>query len=325
MNWTAMFPVLGEDLLATYENEATGEEKAELEEWFGVARIVHAPRESRPKDPGQRRHVVSVTAFWKNINARDPDLPVPTRERLVHAKRMGLVKRFDPWETYIEPMFSQGREQIRRNPDVEFRVYLAADLEFLLEDFLDAGWNVYLMKSSSIRYCPGGFWRFLALEEDALVTVVDADRAGYASAEIERTKAMDSMGLGLWRIPGYYNQEPFEQVRYRPMLGGHFGALGGIPIKLLMQAYVWHCRRGSFPLMVTVPGAGPKPLMFPEWPGYGFDEVFQLVAMYPWLVSGGTLTFIPPDARSMFLPADLEFATHANPRSEAVYMETASL
>jgi hypothetical protein len=35
------------------------------------------------------------------------------------------------------------------------------------------------MKSASIRYCPSGFWRFLALEEeDALVTVIDTDRMG---------------------------------------------------------------------------------------------------------------------------------------------------
>jgi hypothetical protein len=217
-------------------------------------------------------------------------------------------------------MLVDGAEQIAKNPGVEFRVYLAADLDFLIDDFLQAGWDVHLMKSSSIRYCPGGFWRFLALEEDALVTVVDSDRADVCSSEIERTETMNRLGLGLWRIPGYYNQEPVEEVRYRPILGGHFGARGGIPVKRLMQAYIWHARRGSLPLTAKVPGIGERPLMFPEWPGYGYDEIFQLVALYPWLVQGGTLTFIPPDARSLFLPADVEYATHANPRSEVVYI-----
>ncbi len=45
--------------------------------------------------------------------------------------------------------------------------------------------------------------------------------------------------------------------------------------------------------------------------------------MYPWLVGGGTLTFIPPDARSLSLPADLEYATHVNPNNAAVYLSSA--
>lgn len=319
-----MFPVLDEDMIQLYLDQATAEDRAELEEWFGVARVVPAHRwKGRPLP--EERHIVSVTVFWKHVGAKDPDLPVPTLERLVHARRMGLIKRFDPWETYIEPMLSLAAEQIARNPEVEFRAYLAADLEFLMEEFLEVGWDVHLMKSSSLRYCPGGFWRFLALEEDSLVSMVDADRVGLSDTEIVRTRTMAAMGLGLWRTPGYYNQEPTKEVRYRPILGGHFGARGGIPIKLLMETFVWHARRGSLPLTVKVPGIGERPLMFPEWPGYGYDEIFQLVAMYPWLVGRGTLTFIPPDARSLFLPADLEYATHANPNSEAVYLYSAEL
>jgi hypothetical protein len=42
---------------------------------------------------------------WKHVNGGDPDLPRPTREMLVDARRMGLVKRFDPWGSYIEPLF----------------------------------------------------------------------------------------------------------------------------------------------------------------------------------------------------------------------------
>lgn len=314
-----MFPILDEAMLEQFQREVSGEERRELDHWFRVAGISPARRQASPPC-GERRHIVAATVFWKHVGAKDPELPRPTRQRLVHARRMGLIKRFDPWESYIEPMLTLGSEQISQHPDIEFRVYLAGDLEFLTGDFVQAGWEVHLMESSSIRYSPGGFWRFLALEEDALVTIVDADRAGMCGMEIERTKTMDKMGLGLWRVPGYYNQEPKDEVRYRPILGGHFGARGGIPAKLLMQAYIWHARRGSLPLEVKVPGIGEKPLMFPEWPGYGYDEIFQLVALYPWLVDGGTLTFVPSDARSLFLPADIEFATHANPRSELVYV-----
>ena len=66
---------------------------------------------------------------------------------------------------------------MERHPEVSFRLYLARDLEFLVEDLTGLGWEVHLMKSPSVRYCPGGFWRFLALgERGRLVTVIDTDR-----------------------------------------------------------------------------------------------------------------------------------------------------
>jgi hypothetical protein len=71
---------------------------------------------------------------------------------------------------------------------------------------------------------------------------------------------------------------------------------------------------------VHVPAKGILPLQFSQWPGYGLDEIFQLVALYPRLVSGGVLTFIPSDARSLFLPADIEYATKGSTRSEIVYL-----
>ena len=267
-----------------------------------------------------RRHIVSATLFWKHVNDGDPELPLPTRERMVDARRMGLVKRFDPWGSYVEPLVTHTRVAVEKHPDVTFRLYLAGDLDFLLPDFEGLGWEVRVMKSPSIRYCPGGFWRFLPLEEkDALVTVIDTDRMNEVSNEIQRTEAMEQMGLGLWRVPGYYNSDLSKQVRYRPILGGHFGARGGIPIRELIEAFIWHWRRGTLPQTANIPGLGERPIRFAKWPNYGFDEWFQLAAMYPWLAPGGTLTFIPSDARSLLLPADVDYAMWANPRSECVY------
>jgi hypothetical protein len=230
------------------------------------------------------------------------------------------VKRFEPWESYVEPLLLETPEAIRRNPGVEFRLYLAADLDFLIEELTAIGWHVHLMKSASLRYCPGGFWRFLALdEEDALVTVIDTDRMREVSHEIGRTRAMAQTGLGLWRVPGYYNSDLTHQVRYRPILGGHFGAKGGIPIRQLLEAFLWHSEHGTLRKTALVPGVGERPIQFAEWPGYGFDEWFQLAALYPWLAANGTLTFIPSDARSLLLPVDLEYALWANPKSESIY------
>ena len=359
MSWTDIFPVLDDEMLDRYRAGVSDEEKAEFESLLGVSSVkcqVSSEEQAGADlrgDPGGRscnpecsaddpapdappletehlkletranaapRHIVSATLFWKNVNGKDPELPRPTREMLVDAKRMALVKRFAPWDSYVAPLMLHTRAAAARHPEVTFRLYLAGDLDFLAPELAALGWEICLMKSPSLRYCPGGFWRFLALEEpDALVTVIDTDRMNEVSDEIQRTAAMADMGLGLWRVPGYYNSSLSKQVRYRPILGGHFGARGGLPVRELVEAFVWHWRHGSLPNTANIPGLGARPIQFAEWPNYGFDEWFQLAALYPRLVPRGTLTFIPSDARSLLLPIDVEYATWANPRSECVY------
>lgn len=310
-------------MLDRYRTGVTQEEAAEFEEWFGIGETISGRKIESPGSEEQAfqvpRHIVSATLFWKHVTGDDPELPRPTRETLVDARRMGLVRRFAPWDSYVAPLHDHTPMAAVQHPDVTFRLYLAGDLEFLADELAELGWEVCLMKSPSVRYCPGGFWRFLPLEEDALVTVIDTDRMNEVSHEIARTEDMHRAGLGLWRVPGYYNADFKHGVRYRPILGGHFGARGGIPIRELIEAFVWHARHGTLPLAATIPGHGEVPLRYAKWPDYGFDEVFQLLVMYPWLAPGGTLTFIPSDARSLLLPADIEYAMWANPRSEAVY------
>ncbi|WP_367873809.1 hypothetical protein [Luteolibacter sp. Populi] len=145
--------------------------------------------------------------FWKHVNGEDAELPQPTRESLVDARRMGLVRRFAPWDSYVAPLHEHTPGAIAKHPGVIFRIYLASDLDFLIDELVELGWEVHVMKSPSIRYCPGGFWRFLALEDDVLVTVIDTDRMDEVSHEIARTEEMHRAGLGLWRVPGYYNAD----------------------------------------------------------------------------------------------------------------------
>ena len=315
VNWLTIFPVLSEEMMESYMNQASEADQSFYEEWLGVD-SVHASDRNLMNAP----QCVSATLFWKHVNGDDPDLPKPTREMMVNARRDGLVKRFCPWESYVEPLLYHSQAAVKAHPEVQFRLYLANDLDFLIPELNELGWDVYLMKSPSIRYCPGGFWRFLPLaEEGTLVTCIDTDRMDEVSGEIARTEAMAELNLGLWRVPGYYNSDVHEQVRYRPILGGHFGARGGIPIRELIEAFIWHDQQGTLPMTANVPGIGERPLQFAKWPNYGYDEVFQLIALYPWLVENGTLTFIPNDARSMLLPADIEYALQANRNSEIIY------
>ena len=325
MSWSDVFPILTEEMLDAYEAGCTRVERTRYQEWFGVERVI--PAEGRcatgARGAGGLRHVVSATLFWKCVTAADPDLPKPTRERLVLAKRLGLVKRFSPWESYVEPLLRWSPQAMERHPRVTFRIYLASDLDFLIPDLTALCWEVCRMKSPSIRYCPGGFWRFLALEDEkALVSVIDTDRMGDVDGEIARTALMHERRLGVWRVPGYYSADDHhsaERMRYRPLLGGHFGARGGIPVRKLIEAFVWHTEQGTMPQTADLPGRGVKPIHCSDWPSYGFDEWFQLAALYPRLVQGGTLTFLPTNARSFLLPLDIEYVTWANRRSEIVY------
>ncbi|WP_367871107.1 hypothetical protein [Luteolibacter sp. Populi] len=321
MSWTDIFPLLDDSMIEAFEAGVTTAEREEFAEWFEVKEIHRPDGKGNDAHESPEKHVVSVTLFWKHVNGGDPDLPVPTRDLLIDARRLGLVKRFSPWDCYIDPIFLYGPDAMKRHPEASFRIYLAADLDFLIPELIGAGWEVHLMRSPSIRYCPGGFWRFLALEEaGTLVTVIDSDRIGQVSGDIERTELMNRLGLSLWRVPGYYNADTSKEVRYRPILGGHFGARGGsIPVRKLIETFIWHWRHGSLPLTANIPGYGERPMKFANWPDYGFDEWFQLAAMYPHLAPGGTLSFIPVDARSMLLPVDIEYATWANPKSETVY------
>jgi hypothetical protein len=321
VSWSSIFPVLSEEMVDNYERDATPADRAQYEEWFGVRRIYKGRRVTRMiRGP---KHIVSATLFWKNVMGADPDLPKPSRERLVMAKRLGLVNRFSPWESYTEPLLRWTPQAMERHPGVTFRLYLAGDLEFLVSDLTTLGWEVHLMKHSSLRYCPGGFWRFLALEErNAILTVIDTDRMSVVDGEIARTALMHERGLGLWRVPGYWgadNDIGVDRVRYRPILGGHFGARGGVPIRQLMEAVIWHTEHGTMPQLANLPKRDPLPINRVNWPDYGFDEWFQLAALYPRLVQRGTLTFVPTEARSFLLPIDIEYVTWANRRSEIVY------
>jgi len=321
LSWTDIFPVLTEEMIATYRAGVSASERARYEQWFGVERIHHS--KGRPPEAKKRTHVVSATLFWKHVMGTDPELPAPTRQRLVMAKRLGMVKRFAPWESYIEPLMQYSASAMERHPTVSFRLYLARDLEFLIDDFTALGWDVCLMKSSSLRYCPGGFWRFLALgDRGNLVTVIDTDRMAVVDGEIARTQMMSKLQLGLWRVPGYYavdNNHQTEQVRYRPLLGGHFGGKSGLPVREMIEAFIWHTEHGTLPVMADMPGRGPTPIHRVKWPDYGYDEWFLLAALYPRMVRRGTLSFLPSNEQSLLLPVDIEYVTWANRRSEIVY------
>lgn len=311
MSWTDVFPILTDQMVEEFTADATLEDKEELEGFHGVAEVFN---------PQDKPHVVSCSLFWKNVRNGDSDLPEPTTELMKKASEMGLALRHDPWEHYVLPLQREVPELRERLPDVAFRVYLANDLEFLIPALVKAGCEVFLMKGSSIRMAPGALWRYLPLEMPKnLITVMDVERVPIIEADLVRTRMMAEAGLGCWRVPQTGDFSPEGEIRYTPFFGDRFGARGGLPVRLLLDAFTWHCRRGTMDHTVACPGNGRIRAAQPDWPDYGIDEWFLATAIYPRIASSGMLTLVPAHARSLYLPLDIEYVTWANPHSQMLY------
>lgn len=318
MGWTDVFPVFTEEMVDEFEEQATPEDRAELEEWYGTERVLNAQPE--------RKDIVSVSLFWKNVRWGDPELPIPTREILQNAQELGLAKRFNPWDHYVKPLLELVPELSRKFPGVAFRVYLAKDLEFLADELAAAGNEVHLMKSSSINFAPGGLWRFLPFGENGKrVTVTDVDRLNELESDLVRTQTMDQAGVGAWRVPVPTDLTDDRRVCYLPFMGCQFGVQGGLmDVRQLLDAFTWHSIRGNIDPNIIYPGCGPLMIQAHTWPTYGFDEFFMTVAAYPRLAQHGMLTFVPTFTKSQLLSLDVEYVTWGNPNSELVYFPVAS-
>ena len=318
MGWTEVFPVFTEEMVDDYEEQASPEDRAMLEDWYGTERVLNPQPE--------HTDIVSVSLFWKNVRAGDPDLPVPTRELLQNAQELGLAKRFNPWDHYVRPLLEQVPKLRIKFPDVAFRVYLAKDLEFLAEELAVAGNEVYLMKSSSIHFAPAGLWRFLPFSEAGKrVTVTDVDRFNEMEADLLRSRTMKQAGVGAWRVPVPVDLTGDRMVCYLPFMGCQFGVQGGaFDCRQLLDAFTWHAVNGKLDPMVIFPGCGPLPIQAHKWPSYGFDEFFMTVAAYPRLAQQGMLTFVPSSTKSQLLSLDVEYVTWGNPNSELVYFASGS-
>ncbi|MES2475491.1 MAG: hypothetical protein V4640_06905 [Verrucomicrobiota bacterium] len=324
MSWSDVYPIFADSQVESWRAAATPAEHAQLEEWCGVARVVNA----RPA-----AHLVAVSLFWKNSHAAHPELPLPTRERMMTAATHGLADRHHPWEHYVVPLLEGARILAAERPDAVLRVYLAADLAFLIDDLTAVGCEIALMHGSSIRHNPGAMWRFLALEESGrLVTIIDSDRARDVLHAIRRTERMAAAGLGLWRVPYIagsvrHADDPGE---YRPISACQFGAVGGYPMAEMMRAFLWHTQRGSMPdqCLVTPENGHTRaiPIFATDWPNYGFDEWFLIAVMFPRLAFSGVLTLYPLDnpAANHWFALDIEYCSWANSNAELLYFHQES-
>ncbi len=317
MSWSDIYPILTDEMLQEYAERVSSADCAELDLAFGLKKVINA-RASK--------QLIVTSLFWKNPSADQDDLPPITRELMQNAAEHGLVSRHEPWEHYVVPLIAGAKKLQEERPDVVLRVYLAADMEFLVDDLVASGCEVALMQGSSLRHNPGAMWRFLALEEaERWVTVIDSDQAPEMQTSLERTELMMASGLGLWRQPYVFDtSKSLHPGQYRPMIASHFGAKGGQPMEQLMRAFLWHTQRATMANECVLSAGKQEPLKTPIfgtlWPTYGFDEWFLLAAYYPRMAYEGVLTFYKFGSNlGPWFALDVEYAAWANPLSETLF------
>lgn len=313
MSWTDIFPVLNDDHVREFVEKAPEDERCEC--------LLHVSEEARFNPQPEKREVASFSLFWKYDYTADPDIGELTREKLMKAGELGLVRRSDPWTAYVEPLLERVAMLTNKLPEVAAVVHLANDLQFLIEDFVALGAEVRLMKSPSIRYSPGAMWRFLPLSEAGrLITVCEADKfLTNVRCDLDRTRAMDKVDFTCWRVPAWGDVHE-GKVCYSPLMGGQLGARGGLlDVKSLAAAFIWHRRRGTISGFANMPGCGSLPMKGAEWPEYGFNELFLKVAVFTRMIQHKMLSFIATSAKATLLPVDIEYDMWGNPESELIH------
>jgi hypothetical protein len=312
MSWTDIFPVLTDEMVGNYLAQATGEERRAHDGWFEVAGIFNG--QASPS------HLISTCLFWKPDLLEQDDLPAFDRAAFDGSQGRRLPGRFPPWESYVQPLLEGARLIAAHAPDTVFRVYLASDLEFLVEELTRAGCEVYLMREPSIRHNPGAMWRFLAIENARCpVTVIDADLGRSVLDDLERGRAVTASGLGGWRIPYSFRAE--NEEGYRPINASHFCVTKPFPMELLLKAFVWNSIHGTIQTTCCLPGESRRKIAGTRWPDYGFDEWFLLVALYPRLAAEAVLTFrsLAGGELGPLFTLDVEYCTWSNPDSEVIF------
>lgn len=319
MSWTDSFPIFDDDMMHRYHQEVHEESKRLLTSFFEIEATIN------PQD--RASHVVATSLFWKRDASLQKELPPITRELMMKARSLGLAGRFDPWDHYVLPILDGARILAKDHLDCVFRIYLANDLSFLVEDLAGAGCEVAVMRSSSIRHNPGAMWRFLAMgERERLVTIIDADRGRDIASNVRRTQTAHLARLSGWRVPYNFGEEDLDSPHegYRPINASQFGSTCAYPMRDLLESFVWHSLEKTLPARCNRGDGKDYPISCTTWPNYGFDEWFLLSAIYPRMAKGGLLTFRPWDKvlQNPFFSIDVEYATWASPNSELIYYHT---
>lgn len=235
------------------------------------------------------KKILTYSLFWKpqdNVNFET-----------ICQKRWMKGKETSFYAVYVSPLKKNISYFKKKEPDTRIRIYLAADLEFLISELSSSNVEIFLMESSSVGHSPGAMWRFLAFGDDETRWVCCQD-----SDQIEDPRNIDLINkwlrdkhtYGFYRIHATSYKEDLQSAIYSPIVANAFGAKKGhgIEFEKAMKGFLLH--RELYPDEPRHPrdiASSDHPYGFGNhFPVYGLDERFLKHVVYYYLADRSLLT-----------------------------------
>lgn len=267
------YPMFTKGAIEAFEMLSTPEERKDAYSHFAVEGVY----DEKP-DRNCGLPYLATAIFAKPPDPGLPEIKIPDDLKTPHPSvRRGEIDWhgafWDRLAANIKKM-----ESFRLNWNI--RVYLANDMQHLLQELLDWGCEVHVMERSSILHNPGACWRYLAADNTNFFFCRDAEDLCPSHVELPLMKAFmerceDRSGGYLFRCMWNADQDDVSTV-YRPMSGG---GMGGYRLELGMEqalaAWHWWGSRGFLPKFHSHPLLNEHRELFGmDWPKYGGDEQF---------------------------------------------------
>lgn len=280
-----------QSIFPRFEQETADPDYVKL---FKVARVFNAqPREGL-------RVVISTSLYW---GTHGPHVYQPTKATLsaLQTPTKTVRRGGSWWENYFIPFLKGCHEPLPEG--WRHRVYLAADLEFLISH-IPATVEIHLMAGSSWTSMPGMMWRYLPMEEPVLCVARGADNFEMGGHQQVVALAL-SLGTFLVRNTITFWKDDLGRLVYRSVQGSC--AVRG-PVSFVPSAAGWiaanqkelfSSRVAAFPDLTHI-GLN-------HWGAYGQDEQFLSRWLYYRAASEKTITLVEPEGSHEVFEIDMNF------------------
>lgn len=304
MSWSDYYPIFTDEMVQAYESECPEREISLVRKFFEIDRIINSQAQS---------HIVALS-----LAGVPPGVPPEALNLYSELEDPEMI--IGNWKSALRDKQRYFEDLKNSHPDTVVRIYLAAHLDSLIPMFTDAGFEIHLMTSDADCFGLSKLWPLLALNDgDHLVTLTTLDGLKSVVTDVTRTKATSEAGLQIWRTPfGSSFSKPVPT--YFPISSGSFGSTQGLPIKLLLESFLWHSMKETLPMEIVFPGAGSRRIDEADWRHKNYNEWFAALAIYPRAACGGTLTFLLIRDHPPLTCVDLEYVSWANPESQVIFL-----
>lgn len=268
-------------------------------------------------------HLLISSMFCKEADDDKPPYPKITRDFCEHPERYGVKCRKPPM-SYVKPYLENAKAIRRRNKGVDVGIFLAADMDWLADELLDAGVRVFQCHHSSTCHNVGATWRILGSDMRNYTFISQFDSEDVENHEgvdafIRKTKLLPQVGCAVWGSPAGWDKDAEGLSVFRAAqcgrVGFHSPSLEGLVFYPRILQFFDQFE--SLPKTCNHPKWGQLPLFgYYNKYRYGGDEsVMQSTIIYDILHAGrGMAMTVPvPDHEQQGFQVFLDYAHRCGP------------